>query len=505
MKIKDIFSTEALGYKASDGEVEIKGVTSDSRCVGEGYLFAALKGEHVDGLEFVGEAVERGAACVLAEAPSPGIKVPEVIVEDAKAALGRVAALFSGEPSARMEIVGITGTNGKTTVAYLLESILKEAGFTPGVIGTISYRYGGTIFPAPLTTPPAPELQELMKDMADSGATHCVMEVSSHALSEKRVEGCGFGVKIFTNLSAEHLDYHHSMEEYFDAKRRLFTDAVFDSGRGEAAHKTVINIDDEWGRRLLKDVAHPLKYGTPEGGEGGKGADIFPEDVSMSGGGIEATVVTPLGRLKVSSRLVGEHNLQNIMAAVGAGCAMELPLEAIEKGVNMLESVPGRLEKVEVKEGVTAFVDYAHTPDALERTLLALREISQGGVVTVFGCGGDRDRSKRALMGEISGRLSALTIITSDNPRGEDPTLILKEVEEGIEKENGGGAPEDGVYTVIEDRAEAIREAVEAAEPGETILVAGKGHENHQIIKGERIPFDDLKALREALKKERCA
>jgi UDP-N-acetylmuramoyl-L-alanyl-D-glutamate--2,6-diaminopimelate ligase len=514
MRLKELI--ESIEHEADTlDDVEVTGIACDSRFIRSGDLFAAIKGEHTDGSAFVREAVEKGASCVLADSKIAGVTVTQVIVPDVRAALAKVADRFYGEPSKGINMVGITGTNGKTTAAYLVESILKEAGFNAGVISTVNYRYGGKTLPAPLTTPEAPKLQKILREMADSGVTHCIMEVSSHALAQKRVDGCRFGVKVFTNLSREHLDYHHTIEEYFDAKARLFKDPLLDTGSGVA----IINIDNEWGEVLACRLKDSLKYSLV--GDR-KGADIFPVGFSVSGDGIVAEISTPYGQVMVSSPLVGEYNLYNIMAAVGVGSALGIDASIISKGINALMSVPGRLERVmdprvmdpRVVEprvmttgvssghglnGFKAFVDYAHTPDALERVLVALKGITKGRIITVFGCGGNRDRTKRPLMGEVSARLSTVTIVTTDNPRDEDPLDIIKEIEAGTKGVKRYGPEqniEDKGYTVIPERRQAIAKAVSMARGGDTVLVAGKGHEDYQIVKGKYLPFDDRNVVK---------
>jgi UDP-N-acetylmuramoyl-L-alanyl-D-glutamate--2,6-diaminopimelate ligase len=514
MRLKDLI--ESIEYRECALEdVEVTGIACDSRLVRSGDLFVARKGEHADGGDFAKEALEKGASSVLAEAEVAGLTVPQVIVPDVSAALAKVAERFYGEPSKGLKMVGITGTNGKTTAAYLVESIFKEAGFNAGVISTINYRYDGKTLPAPLTTPGALDLQKMLREMADAGVTHCVMEVSSHALAQKRVEGCRFGVKVFTNLTQEHLDYHHTMEEYFDAKARLFTDPALDNGSGAS----IINIDNEWGEALECRLKDPLKYSVV--GDR-KISEIFPESFSLSWGGIEAQISTPGGQVVVSSPLVGEYNLYNIMAAVGVGSSLGIDAALISNGINALKSVPGRLERVmdprvmdpevvdpevvdpEVctgcgPDGIKAFVDYAHTPDALEGAVGALKRITKGRIITVFGCGGNRDRTKRPLMGEVSARLSDITIVTSDNPRDEDPLDIINEIESGIKGVKRYGPEEDiedKGYTVIPERKGAIAMAVSIAQSGDTVLVAGKGHEDYQIVKDKRLPFDDRTVLK---------
>ncbi|MBI5599854.1 MAG: UDP-N-acetylmuramoyl-L-alanyl-D-glutamate--2,6-diaminopimelate ligase [Deltaproteobacteria bacterium] len=505
MRLKElIHSLDCAAAGLKDAEVEITGISSDSKEVSPGFLFVAMKGVKRDGGEFIKDAIEKGAVCVVTEKEAAGgmDDVPRIIVKDARGVIGRLSDRFYGEPSKKLKLVGVTGTNGKTTVTYLVEAIFAEAGLSGGVIGTVNYRYAGKVSAAPHTTPEAPALQRLLRDMVASGVTHCAVEVSSHSLEQKRVDGTRFDVKVFTNLTPEHLDYHRTMEAYFNAKARFFTECASDSSRGIS----IINVDDGWGAVLQKEVKPSLRYSM------GKNADIYPTAYSITGDGIEAAVHTPRGEVSVKSPLTGEHNLYNILAAVGAACVLGIGLDCIERGVAAFKGVPGRLERV--GSGTPrAYVDYAHTPDALERTLkvmTAATDISNGGrvgrLITVFGCGGNRDRLKRPLMGGISAKLSDVTVLTSDNPRDEDPLDIIKEIEKGMEgvKKYAPNEPvADKGYFVIPDRAEAIKKAVEIAGRPDTILLAGKGHEDYQIIKNRRFPFDDREVLRGFLKEAR--
>lgn len=492
MLLKDLIAPLRCKVVGSP-DIEVAGIALDSREVEKGTLFAAMPGAHVDGCAFIGDAVGRGACAVLVERAGESVPVTQVIVEDIRGALAEVSARFYGYPSRRIKLVGVTGTNGKTTTTYLIESILKAAGFNPGVIGTINYRYGSGTYPAPHTTPQAPQLQRVLKEMADSGVTHCVMEVSSHSLEQKRVLGCVFSVAVFTNLTHEHLDYHRTMEGYFGSKKALFSMAASSGGTG------AVNIDDERGGLIKKEFPGSMTYSLRQG------ADIYPLGYSLLPGGTEAEVSTPAGIVTVRSHLVGEYNLQNILAAISAGCAIGLDPKAIGAGIAALERVPGRLEKIEALEPkrFNAYVDYAHTADALERTLNALRKVTRGRLITVFGCGGNRDRLKRPEMGEVSVRLSDITIVTSDNPRDEDPLEIIREVEAGI-KGVARCAPGDSsagkCYMTIPERSEAIKKAVETARNGDTVLLAGKGHEDCQIVKGQRLRFSDFEALDDAIK-----
>lgn len=483
--------TETLECEVIGGgiDADVTGIAYDSRAVEKGDLFAALPGEHVDGKGYAKAAVEKGASCVLALAAIPDIRVPQVIVSDIRAALSKVSDRFYRSPSKRLVLVGITGTNGKTTTTYLLESIIKEAGFNPGVIGTVNYRYGGKVFSAPHTTPQAPDLHRILADMASRGVTHCVMEVSSHSLEQRRVADCSFRAGIFTNLTHDHLDYHKTMDEYFRCKSMLFESIKASGGY------SVINTDDPWGVRLKAAFPEAWAYSLKKRG------DVFPEEFKLKDGVTEALIRTPEGPVRISAHLVGEYNLYNILAAVGAAVSLGIEASAIERGVASLARVPGRLEKIEAGS-FRAYVDYAHTSDALERAIAALREISSGRIITVFGCGGNRDRLKRPKMGEISTRLSDITVITSDNPRDEDPLEIIGEIEAGI-KGVTRYMPDDVFakgYLVMPDRREAIKKAVSLAQKGDTVLVAGKGHEDYQIVKGIKTPFSDFAALDEAIK-----
>lgn len=493
MRLKDLVNmlgASVFGFK----DVEVRTVVCDTRQIAglRDCVFVALSGEHVDGHDFITKAAALGAVCVITQRSVPDAAVPQIIVQDASSALSKVADLLSGSPSKRMTLVGVTGTNGKTTITYILESIFKAAGHNAGVIGTVNYRYAGQVFAAPHTTPQAPALHGVLRSMVDAGVTHCAMEVSSHALAQGRVDDCVFKAGIFTNLTHEHLDYHKTMYEYYEAKAILFKRLLRAAGGA-----SVINIDDEWGKRLASEVPGALTVSLK------KGAKIFPLEYELGPSGISAVVMTTVGRVTVKSPLVGEYNLQNILCAAGAAAALGIAPEAIGRGIASLLRVPGRLDRLDVSGGgFTAYVDYAHTADALERALSALRDISMGRLITVFGCGGNRDRLKRPQMGEVSTRLSDVTIVTSDNPRDEDPLEIIAQVEAGITsaKRCDNDAWQQGkAYMVIPDRAAAIRKAVAIAGPGDTIVLAGKGHEDYQLIKGVKQPFDDMKELKAAV------
>ncbi len=520
MRIKELVEmlgceVRTSGDATSALEAELGEVTADSRAVAGlaapvhggasgkgGVLFAALPGEHADGIDYAPRAMEAGAVAVLTPRAIDALACTQLIVPDVRGALADAASAIYGRPSEKLGMAAITGTNGKTTISYLLESIFRTAGHAPGVIGTINYRYGDNTYPAPHTTPEAPDLQRLLAEMKASGVTHCAMEVSSHALAQDRTRGVAFDVAVFTNLTHEHLDYHVTMEDYYRAKAQLFTRHMKPGG------VAVINVDDEWGRRL----AHNLDASDdpPElclvSLSANKDADVYPESYRLHSGGIEAELLVDGARVTVTSALVGEYNLQNIMQAAAAALAMGVGVTDISLGIAALTRVPGRLEPVSGCDGFTAYVDYAHTADALGRAIGALRGISRGRVITVFGCGGDRDRTKRPEMAEVAARLSDVTIVTTDNPRSEDPVEILSEVEAGFAgtkarrcddvSEMASGR---GLYSVEVDRAEAIRKAVAIANKGDAVLVAGKGHEDYQIVGDKRLFFSDMEAIREAI------
>ena len=475
--------------------LEISGIALDSQKVGRGYLFAALRGEKQDGHSYIKQALERGAAALLLERFTDDVPqgVTVVEVEDSRVALAGVAANFYGRPARSLTMVGITGTNGKTTITYLLESIWKAGNKNPGVIGTIDYRFSGRRTEAPMTTPESVEIMRLLGEMRDAGVDRVAMEVSSHAIDKERILGCEFDAAVFTNLTQDHLDYHGSMENYRNVKKRLFTELLRDSSKERKY--SIINIDDPAGVQIADEaVGEVITYSIDN-----PGADVYAFDHSVTGSGISADINTPWGRLEVSSRLFGEHNLSNILAAATAALATGSTPSEVEEGLARFSVVPGRLERVENPCGFEVLVDYAHTPDALKNVLTAIRPLTPGRVVLVFGCGGDRDRAKRPIMGRIGMELSDVLIITSDNPRTESPEKILDDVERGVKEAAG---PDEKAYSRIEDRRTAIKEAVGIARPGDTVLIAGKGHEDYQIVGTVKHPFDDRKVAAEAIREK---
>ncbi|HEY3203650.1 MAG TPA: UDP-N-acetylmuramoyl-L-alanyl-D-glutamate--2,6-diaminopimelate ligase [Thermoanaerobaculia bacterium] len=460
---------------------EVARIANDSRRVRPGDLFVAIRGEKADGLEHVSDALARGAVAVVCDRPAPvGIRVPWIRVPEPRRALALLAAQLAGHPAERLVLAGVTGTNGKTTTTSLLEAILKRRYGKAGFIGTTAYRTPRRQIEAERTTPEATLIQDLLAEMVADGAVAAAMEVSSHALSLDRVEGCRFDVVVFTNLTRDHLDFHGDMEGYYAAKKRLF-DLRKPGAFG------IVNADDPYGRRLLSEAVPPLRRFSASGGEG----DFRAESVHCDISGTAFEVVGATGRFSIASPLPGRFNVANLLAAAAAGiCLGAAPLE-IAAALADVAVVPGRLEPVEVGQPYRILVDYAHTPDALERLLLAVRELTEKKIILVFGCGGDRDPGKRRPMGEIAGRLADIAIATSDNPRSESPEAILKEVEAGLA---ASGATK---YLKFVDRREAIRQAIELANPGTIVVIAGKGHESTQIIGSLEVPFDDRRVAAE--------
>ena len=481
------------------GDTKVTAVAYDSRQAGPGSVFVALRGVKADGASFAREALSRGAVAVLSEAAAPsGVTRPWIQVPDARLALAALAAALHGNPSEELTLVGITGTNGKTTTSYLLASIFEAAGVRCGRIGTVGYRVGDREVEASRTTPEAPELQRMLRAMVAEGCGACVMEVSSHALALRRADRLRFAAVIFTNLTRDHLDFHRDMEEYFQAKRRL---AELLPEGGVAA----TNLDDRRGAEFAASARRTVTYAIDAP------ADVRPGPLAFSLAGLSFEVRTPRGTLRLRSALVGRPNAYNILAAVAAATALDVPSAAIEDGIRRLTDVPGRFQVVsDPLDDVRVVVDYAHTDDALKNLLETARPLAAGRLITVFGCGGDRDRAKRPLMGAVAARLSDLVIVTSDNPRSEDPVQIIDEVKRGIvmpadrTPPNGQGAPKSTAHLAISDRKTAIERAVGDARPGDLVLVAGKGHEKYQVIGDRTLPFDDVEVARAALARRRA-
>jgi UDP-N-acetylmuramoyl-L-alanyl-D-glutamate--2,6-diaminopimelate ligase len=465
---------------------EVNGVEYDSRRVRQGSLFVAFRGGTTDGNHYLPQAVAQGASAIVTDSASgfsaatayPDLAVIEV--EQGRRALAAIAANFFAHPEAQLKLSGVTGTNGKTTTAFLLEAMLRHQGRKTVLAGTIEYHAAGRIFPAPHTTPESRDLLELFREGVDGGATEAVMEVSSHALDQERTAGLTFDVAIFTNLTRDHLDYHHTMEDYFAAKRKLFE---------SSPRVAILNVDDPYGVRLKAESSSRLvyTYGLQQG-------DFHANNLYMAPAGMRFTLATPQGEVPLATRLTGKINVYNLLAASAAAMARGLSFEEVAQGAASLDFVPGRFQSVDCGQNFAVVVDYAHTDDALRNIIAVAREfVDKGGgrVITLFGCGGDRDRSKRPLMGQAAGAGSDVVVLTSDNPRGEDPLAIIDQVLPGL----------SGTPVIVEpDRRHAIELAIAQAQPGDLVLLAGKGHEKTQTI-GERvIPFDDVAIAQQVLR-----
>jgi UDP-N-acetylmuramoyl-L-alanyl-D-glutamate--2,6-diaminopimelate ligase len=489
--VPEIVGAEASALAGASAVGVVTAIAYDSRAVQPGAVFVALRGQKADGATFAAQAVARGAIAVVAETPRPvGLEATWIQVADARLALALLADRYFDSPSRRMPVVGVTGTNGKTTTSYLLASILDAAGLTAGVMGTVSYRVGRLERDAARTTPEASDVQQLLAEMIDQGCRSAVMEVSSHALALKRVDGMRFAAAVFTNLTRDHLDFHEDMEQYFAAKRRLFE--MLD------AHATgVVNADDPRAGALVAACPRALTYGITQP------ADVTPGPFTLGIDGLTLDIRTPKGGLAVRSTLVGRPNVYNILAATATAVALDLPLDAVARGVHALPGVPGRFEVVSSSaDDVTVVVDYAHTDDALRNLLETARPLASRRLVTVFGCGGDRDTTKRPLMGMVAARLSDVVIVTSDNPRGEDPARIIDDIRRGITPASHPARPVE--VKAIVDRADAIERAVSLAGAGDMVLIAGKGHEKYQQIGDAVLPFDDVAVATEALKRRQA-
>ena len=485
MKLGDVLAGVPLLHFEGSREDDIQGLTYDSRKVQPGFLFAAMKGEKTDGNAYIQQAVASGAAAVLSHQAKPeSFSRAWIQVADAREALGFCSANFYGHPSSECRIIGITGTKGKTTITFLLEAILNKAGSSPGVFGTISYRGPEMEIAAKRTTPESSDLQQMLRQMVSKGVTHCLMEVSSHSLDLKRVSGIDFDLAVFTNLSGEHMDYHVSMENYYQAKKKLFLP-------GRKKKTAVVNTDDEWGKKLQSELTiDSVTFGLESP------ASVFAKKYSLSEKGIDLIIEYPGGSFSLFSPLLGKPNVYNILAAVASALSLDSPLPAITKGILSLQGVPGRFEKVPNALGLQIFVDYAHTDDALKNLLETARELALKKTILVFGAGGDRDRTKRPRMGEVAGALADLIIVTSDNPRSEDPLAIIAEIEQGLVKTG------KEQYLIQPDRRKAIKKSLALAQKGDTILVAGKGHEDYQILGDRTISFSDRDVILELIREK---
>jgi UDP-N-acetylmuramoyl-L-alanyl-D-glutamate--2,6-diaminopimelate ligase len=484
IKLKNILNTVPYKTDRSISGVTIRKVTNDSRKVSAGDLFIALRGYKIDGYGFIEGAIKKGAKVIVSERDFSAPKnVVKILVKDTRTASPAIAANFYKNPSKKLRIVGVTGTNGKTTITYIIENIFKAAGMPAGVIGTINYRIKGRLLPAANTTPGPLELQALFSRMLKSGVRDVVMEVSSHSLDQGRVDHILFDVGIFTNITKEHLDYHKTIKKYFNAKVKLFDKLK----KGAVA---VLNNDDHMVSGLKRRVKNKvLTYGL------NKRSDVMACDIKLSMDNTSFNIKTPKGSFEISTGLIGKHNVSNILASVAVAIALKIPVGVIKNGVESFRAVPGRLELVDEGQQFKVFVDYAHTEDALYNVLSLLREmVPDRNIITVFGCGGNRDNAKRPLMGNVACRFSDSVVITSDNPRSEDPSAIISQIESGIRGKFSN-------YCLVEDRREAIDKALSMAAKGDVVVIAGKGHEKYQIIKDRSMPFDDCVIARSILKK----
>ena len=479
MRLKEIVRQTGCSYRGS-ADPEITQVSTDSRTVEDGALFIAVEGYKESGKRYIDDAVSKGARAVVVEKGTgrrgaPRISVPVCHTENARRAVLLISRAFFGYPSKNLTLIGVTGTNGKTTVTYLLEAILREAGKSPGVIGTVSYRYNDVEQKANNTTPDPIVIQSLLKKMHEGKTSHLIMEVSSHALCMERIFPPDFDLAVFTNLSQDHLDFHGTMEDYFDAKAILFRGLPDDAA-------AVLNIDDEYGRRLDRMVkGEVVTYGKDAG------AMVRGETKRLA---VEGSLFSINGR-PFTTNLIGLHNIYNILASYATARKLGIDDDTIARALANVTRIPGRFERVGEVEDIHIFVDYAHTPDALSKLLDAAHELRRRRIITVFGCGGDRDRTKRPLMGRVVEQKSDIAIVTSDNPRTEDPAAIIEDIKEGLKKDN---------HIIIPDRKSAIFRAVELAEKDDIILIAGKGHEDYQILGDRTIHFDDREVALEALR-----
>lgn len=474
-----------------NADVFVRAITDDSRAVSTDSLFVAVQGEQVDGHQFIPAAIKGGMVALVSQQPVREVSLPFVRVDDSRKALGLLGSRFYGAPSSHMRMIGVTGTNGKTTTTYVCKALLAALGRPVGLIGTVAYQIGERTIPATHTTPGSLELQQLLAKMVAGGCSTAVMEVSSHALAQDRTSGCEYDVAVFSNLTQDHLDFHKTMEEYFLAKLRLFTELK----KGHKSNKrAIVNIDDPYGKRIVERCPAPVwTYALQTK------ADLRAEGVRLSLQGTTFTAATPVGSFPIESHLIGEHNVYNLLAAIGVALHEGAAPALIQEAVARVNNVPGRFERVMAGQRFTVAVDYAHTEDALVRLLTAAHALKTGRIITVFGCGGDRDRGKRPKMGEAAVRYSDVVILTSDNPRTEDPLSILEQVEVGV-IEALRKRPHVQ-YRKVPDRQEAIEEAVRNAQSADMVLIAGKGHEDYQILGTRKVHFDDREVARNAIER----
>ncbi|GIP10731.1 MAG: UDP-N-acetylmuramoyl-L-alanyl-D-glutamate--2,6-diaminopimelate ligase [Paenibacillus macerans] len=492
MQLKELATYLIASQIRGDGELACEGIAIDSRKVQPGDLFICLPGHTVDGHDFAPQAADKGAAALVVERWLDDCPLPQLKVKDSRLAMAVLGNVFFGFPSRRLKVIGVTGTNGKTTTTYLIERILEDQGRSTGLIGTIQRKFAGRTYPMSGTTPESLELQRYLHEMAEGGAAYCVMEVSSHALDQGRVKGTHFRTAVFTNLTQDHLDYHNTMEEYRGAKGLFFSRLGnnYPANPDERSY-AVLNADDPASSYFAKQTAaETITYGVENE------ADVRASDISVTAKGTSFHVDTFQGSADISLRMVGKFNVYNALAAIAAALLEGIPLERIKASLEAVKGVEGRVEAVDEGQSFAVIVDYAHTPDGLENVLRTVNEFAKGRVICVFGCGGDRDRTKRPIMGRIAAKYAHHVIVTSDNPRTEDPDAILSDIEQGLI----GDGVDRSRYELIVDRREAIQKAIEMASREDVVLIAGKGHETYQLIGTAVLDFDDRIVAKEAIR-----
>lgn len=490
--LQDLLRALPLARVEGSKQVLVRGLAHHTEQVEPGFLFFCLEGSKSDGHDFIPQAVKAGAAAIVLEKEREVRGAVKVVVPSVRTALSIVSQQFFDSPSARLRLIGVTGTNGKTTTTHLLEALLSGQGWKTGMLGTIKYMIGEERLPALATTPEAPDLQKLLRLMVGSGVTHGVMEVSSHALELGRVSGCDFDMAVLTNITGDHLDFHKNFERYLAAKGKLFSQLGGSFFKGLRPRFAVLNSDDPYYDYFLRqNTVQAFSYGIDSP------ADIRAKDVKMNGSGVQYMLHTPWGNEFFSLKLAGKFSIYNALAATSVALLENIPLLSIKEILEKISEVKGRFERVDLGQPFTVIVDYAHTPDGLENILQSAKAFVKGKIITIFGCGGERDRSKRPLMGHIAAKYSDYAILTSDNPRGEDPWQIIEEVEAGLKKAKEFGKN----YTVQPERYEAIKLGIELARPDDMVIIAGKGHENYQVFADFTVPFDDREVAGEIIKK----
>ena len=490
--LQELLQALPLVRVEGEGQVKVRGLAYHTAHVKPGFLFFCLEGNKYDGHDFIPQALEAGAAAIVLEKEREVKGAAKVVVPSVRAAMAIISQQFYDSPAARLRLIGVTGTNGKTTTTHLIEALLTARGWKTGMLGTIKYLISGESFPALATTPEAPDLQRILHLMVERGVQYGVMEVSSHALELGRVSGCDFDIAVLTNITGDHLDFHKNFERYLAAKGKLFSQLGGSFFKGLRPRFAVINRDDpHFDFFLRQSTVQVLTYGI-------KGpADIKALDIKVNDAGVSYELHIPWGRELFSLKLAGRFNIYNALAATSVALLEKIPLSAIKEVLEKISGVRGRFERVDLGQPFTVIVDYAHTPDGLENILQSARDFVKGKIITVFGCGGERDRSKRPLMGRIAAKYSDYSILTSDNPRGEDPWQIIEEVEVGLKEIKGFGTG----YTIQPERYEAIKFGIELARPGDMVIIAGKGHENYQIFSDFTIPFNDREVAEEIIRK----